>query len=702
MKTKKILIALSILILGLKNQLTAQIDIQCGQQQVMDNWFKSHPEDKLKFEENQKAIALNENQHKTHQSTSSVANYTIPVVFHILHTGGAENISDTQVLDQINILNRDYQKQNADTVNVVPSYTNNIAKVNFAFKLATIDPSGNCTNGIIRHYDSNSYTWPLSVGNFSQYAYTWPSNKYLNIYVVGNIVGLDGAYTILPGTPIPLTADVIVTEHYVTGSIGTANVANSRVLTHEVGHWFNLQHTWGSSNQPGVACGDDLVNDTPITKGFSVCSTANSDVCNPGIFENVQNYMDYSPCKIMFTSGQAARMLTSITNAINGRNNLSSPTNLLATGVTSSTTNCIPIVEVSATTKSICVGSSSTVFSYTSNANVTSYLWTANNGAVVSNSTSANASVLLTSVGNSTVICMAINSNGNDTAMIVLTGINSAVQVSGTYNESFEAIALPNNWTVLNSSTPSSLWTITNVSGSDGTQSLFVNAESANGGSEEILQTPSYDFLNNQGSTFSFKYAYARQSSTHNDVFKVQASKDCGGTWTDIYVPNMLTLANGSGGISSTLFVPTNLQWKYYDITQQSAYFPVFLNESNVIFRFYFKEDVVGFGNRIYLDEINFNSPVGINEFTKSIALNVYPIPTKSSLEVNFTLSKSAKVNYYITNIAGIKLIESNEMLYNEGFNKVLINNLNQFSSGVYFLNVSINGITTVKKIILE
>lgn len=87
------------------------------------------------------------------------------------------------------------------------------------------------------------------------------------------------------------------------GSIGTSSVGRSRVMTHEIGHSLNLSHVWGDTNEPGVACGDDNVSDTPETKGWTSC-TLNGSVCNPPIVENVQNYMEYSYCDVMFTEGQ--------------------------------------------------------------------------------------------------------------------------------------------------------------------------------------------------------------------------------------------------------------------------------------------------------------------------------------------------------------------------------------------------------------
>src|SRR6185436_15183238 len=61
--------------------------------------------------ETRQFISQNQNQ----KSTGVVK--IIPVVFHVIHEGGSENISRAQILDQINILNNDYRRTNADTGN---------------------------------------------------------------------------------------------------------------------------------------------------------------------------------------------------------------------------------------------------------------------------------------------------------------------------------------------------------------------------------------------------------------------------------------------------------------------------------------------------------------------------------------------------------------------------------------------------------
>jgi hypothetical protein len=675
----------------------------CYTTEMQNAWFKSHPELKKEFEKLQQQATDEDASNQANgsqQKATAASAYTIPIVFHILHTGGAENISDAQVKDAVNILTRDFNRLNADTANVVVPFKNIIGDAKTTFQLATRDPNGNCTNGIVRYWDSKT-NW---VGNFSDYIYSWPSQKYLNIYVVKSMNSGAAGYTYLPGSGVPAAADAIVILSNYVGSIGTGAVGLSRAFTHEVGHWLNLPHVWGGTNQPGVACGDDGVSDTPITKGFSSCTINNTNVCNPNIPENIQNYMDYAYCQRMFTSGQATRMNNSINSPTNGRNNLSSVNNLIATGITNPATNCIPDLSINITPSfTVCSGRILSLSSFTHNANPTTYLWNANNGALIGNASTPTTTILFSNTGATTVSCTVSNAFGSNTKALTVNVINGVSQIISGNSESFEAVALPSNWAVLNPSTPSQKWSIFNGAGSLGSKCMYVPGEQLTPNSIEILESPSYDFKNNQGAVFTFKYAYAKQDVNNKDLFKVQGSKDCGGTWTDIYAPSNTSLANNSGGTTGDLFIPASFDWEFYNLSSHPN-FNNFVNEQNVRFRFYFQEDVggTGFGNRFYLDEINFTTPVGINELSKSILLNVSPNPSQGSFNLNFTLSDDANINYEITSITGAVILSKGSKKYEQGTHQLKINLNSSLSAGIYFLNFEMNGVKMNRKLVVE
>ena len=678
----------------------------CYTTEAQNQWFEKHPEKKAEFERLQ-ALAIEKNKLTATLPSSSLAAksaaagpiYTVPVVFHILHTGGSENISDAQVQDAVNILTRDFNKLNADTSNVVNAFKNIIGNTRFEFKLASIDPNGNCTNGIIRHWDAKT-DW---TGDFADYLYTWPPHKYMNVYVVRTMGNGAAGYTFLPGSGIPSNADAIVILNGYVGSIGTGNVGLSRALTHEVGHWFSLPHTWGGSNQPGVACGDDGINDTPITKGFTFCNLNGSAVCNAGIQENVQNYMDYAYCQKMFTQGQSLAMQACINGVTNARNNLSSPSNLLATGITNPLTNCVPMVDITASPAfSVCSGKTLSFLSFTFNANPTSIVWSANNGALVSSPNATSTSINFLNPGSSTVVCTVSNAFGMNSKSLVILAKNGVAEVASLYSQSFENTGLPANWTTQGINASNHTWQIYNGTGSHGNQCVFVPAEDLPANAIQLLEGPSYDFKNNPGALYTFKYAYAKHNPANNDVFKVQASKNCGGSWSDVWIPSSSTMAGNSAGINSNLFVPYN-EWVLYDLTQHPNFFP-FINEDNVRIRFYFKEDEngAGFGNRLYLDEINFTTPTGINEVTKALALQVYPNPSNGASTLAFTLSDASQIKLSVYTVGGLTLYQSGEMTYRSGEHQILLNEKGEWVPGIYFVCLEYNGTKLMKKLVVE
>jgi len=235
---------------------------------------------------------------------------TIPVVVHIVYKNAVQNVSDAAVFSQIDVLNRDFRKLNADT-SVTPSVFRGLAAdCEFQFCLAQIDPNGNPTTGIVRV--------PTTVGPFSAndaVKFTaqggdnaWDRNKYLNIWVC-DIMGYLG-YASFPGSPAEL--DGVVINHGAFGVGGTSYPPYhlGRTATHEIGHWMNLYHIWGDD---GTGClGSDRVDDTPNQAGYnSNCPAFPKISCNNGPNGDMfMNYMDYGydNCMTIFTEGQKARM----------------------------------------------------------------------------------------------------------------------------------------------------------------------------------------------------------------------------------------------------------------------------------------------------------------------------------------------------------------------------------------------------------
>ncbi len=204
--------------------------------------------------------------------------YVLPVVFHILYdpsaTSDLHNISDAQVQQAVNVMNRDFAKLNSDTTDICCGFNSIAANARIRFQLATKDPFGQCTNGIDRITSLRS----SSASNFSKLN-PWFREHYINIWVVNTMASM-GNFSPAGFSQFPpdvqdasgALRDGVILLHNYTGETGTSNPFTSRTLTHEIGHFLNLSHTWGNSNAPGVSCGDDGVDDTPMTKGHDNCN----------------------------------------------------------------------------------------------------------------------------------------------------------------------------------------------------------------------------------------------------------------------------------------------------------------------------------------------------------------------------------------------------------------------------------------------
>jgi PKD repeat protein len=272
---------------GLVSQSFAQGTYKCGTTKATQKMYNAHPELIQDEQAYNTMITDQVNAKKQMGATRAVEQvYIIPVVFHIIHTYGSENISDAQVIDQVNILNRDYRLLNTDISNAAQNtpFDTLAADTKIEFRLAQLDPDGNCTNGIDRIYSHKTNS-----ADDGSKLNQWPRQKYLNVWVVKSIgdVGVAGyAYhpATVNGALYPF--DGILILHNYIGSTGTGSTFNSRALTHEVGHWLNLQHPWGNNNDPEVACGDDLVSDTPETMGHTSCDLY-TPICDVAAIANL-------------------------------------------------------------------------------------------------------------------------------------------------------------------------------------------------------------------------------------------------------------------------------------------------------------------------------------------------------------------------------------------------------------------------------
>ncbi|MEO0341742.1 MAG: zinc metalloprotease, partial [Bacteroidota bacterium] len=224
----------------------------------------------------------------------------IPVVVHILYNNAKENISDAIVHSQLEVLNEDYRMLNPDQTNEWAQ----AADINIEFYLASTDPQGNPTNGIIRRYTTYSDWNTGSQMKFTNYGGSdaWPSDQYLNIWVV-DLKGGKMGFAQMPGGPAK-TDGVVIDYAFFGRTNNNPKYGLGRTATHEIGHWLNLRHIWGD----GGCHRDDFVSDTPSSDRPSTDCAEDKFTC--GSKDMVANFMDYSYdyCMNLFTEGQKTRM----------------------------------------------------------------------------------------------------------------------------------------------------------------------------------------------------------------------------------------------------------------------------------------------------------------------------------------------------------------------------------------------------------
>ena len=241
---------------------------------------------------------------------------SIPIVFHIVHNGDAlgsgENIPEALIMAQLAQLNDDFRRTNSDTTDTPTEFKAIAADTEIEFCLATVDPQGNATTGIIRHSLSRASWSENQIDGELLPSTIWDRDIYLNFWSVRfSENGLLG-FAQFPGGPA--NTDGVVCTYTSLGSVAFPNpdggsFAMGRTGTHEVGHWLNLFHIWGDGN----CSADDLVADTPNQESDSNgCPSHPRSSC--GSNDMFMNYMDYTDddCMDAFSLGQKARMMAAI------------------------------------------------------------------------------------------------------------------------------------------------------------------------------------------------------------------------------------------------------------------------------------------------------------------------------------------------------------------------------------------------------
>ncbi|MBX3427561.1 MAG: zinc metalloprotease [Pirellulales bacterium] len=278
----------------------------CGTMQVHQWLLESHPG----FRKEQVEIESAMRSRLMAPMAARTSPYKITVVVHVVFRSAAENISDAQIKSQIDVLNKDFRAKNSDRSKTPPVWKGLTSDAMVEFSLATKDPSGKATTGITRTSTSTDGFGDDDNVKFTQRGGidAWPTNKYLNIWVCQLRGGLLG-YAQFPGGPKATDGVVILSTAFGTKGTARAPFNKGRTTTHEIGHYLNLRHIWGDTED---CSGTDLVADTPnaVTPNYGKPTFPHVSCHNGPHGDMFMNYMDYvdDDAMFMFTTGQVARM----------------------------------------------------------------------------------------------------------------------------------------------------------------------------------------------------------------------------------------------------------------------------------------------------------------------------------------------------------------------------------------------------------
>jgi hypothetical protein len=554
--------------------------------------------------------------------------YQVPVVVHVIHNGEAvgagSNISESQILSQIEVLNDDYKRLNADAVNTPSEFLPVAGSIDIEFVMAKRSPEGLATNGIVRVQGTQT-AWSINDNYELKSLSYWPAEEYMNIWVTTLTSSYVG-FAQFPVSGLPglenssnnRLTDGVVIDYTAFGTIdaGPFNLDpqfnKGRTTTHEVGHFLGLRHIWGDDEDESDRCsGTDYVSDTPNQQiSTSGCPTSPRSSCSSN--EMYMNFLDYTndECMNIFTQGQIERMVTVLENSPRRASLLTSPGLLDPAPVA----NDLGIRSVISPNEKMCSPSvvpAIDIKNYGSNNITSAEIAFLVNGVVVETKAFALNLIPLAStevtfapttvVAQNNVVAFEIlqtnnvtDGNSADNNRSIPTALLSSINVP--FAETFDA--MPDEWTIQN---PDQLFTWelkTAPANNPSNKALYMNFYDYEDrlGEIDILATPVFDLSAVPSAYLAFDVSYAVFQSSA-DGLRVVVMTDCESTLEGTTVYEKIGPQLATAPSTSVPFTPSdNSQWRR-EVIDLSP----FLGNSSVQLAFLGIND---WGNNLYLDNV--------------------------------------------------------------------------------------------------
>ncbi len=647
---------------------------------------------------------------------------TIPVVVHVIWNTAAQNISDNQIFSQIQVMNEDFGRTNPDASNTPAYWTSIAANTDIQYCLATVDPSGNPTNGIERRNitTNTSFNTNDNVKNFATNGLNaWPVTQYLNLWVCNLGGGLLG-YGEFPTGSASNTFGMVMGytcfgsnyTSYGSGFNLITSYNRGRTSTHEIGHCFNLFHIWGDD---GTSCsGSDACADTPNQADEHYgCPSGSQVSCTNGPNGDMyQNYMDYSDdiCMNLFTTGQKTRMLAVLNqapyNALQTSQACASPSAGIDAGISAiispATSLCSGTFTPQVTIRNYGTSNlTSATINYRIDAQtIQTYSWTGN--LATSGTQNVTLSSMTTTGGTHTFTAYTSNPNsgvdanaGNDQSQRTFTVNSTAANLP--YAEGFESTTFPQGGMTLFNADGLTTWARTTAADFTGAASAYMDNFDYNADGEideMILPNLNLSSVLNPVMTFQIAYRmYTDPAAAQNfsDTLRVWISTDCGVTWTSLYAKWSTNLTTATPTFSTVEFVPTAAQWRLENISLSP-----YQSATNAIIKF---RHATQYENNLFIDDINIQNMTDVQSELLHTEVNLFPNPSSGKVTVNVNMFSREDLTIKVMNAVGqvVSTVTENGSI---GGNYEL--DLTAEPNGVYFIEVQTGDATVTRRIVIS
>lgn len=298
---------------------------------------------------------------------------------------------------------------------------------------------------------------------------------------------------------------------------------------------------------------------------------------------------------------------------------------------------------------------------------------------------------------------------GAKTAVITVTGVNGGADTRSSNNvtnvpftiysttggpavvEPFASAAFPpTGWSILNGGSATTWTRVTAGYNSVGSSKIaFYNISS---GEVDAMLLPPMNFVGYDNANVTFMRAHKRYNASYSDKLMVKASSNCGTTWLSLYNKAGATLASVTGYATSAWTPASAADWAADQVVLNSM-----LNNSAVLLKF---EGTSGYGNNLYLDDINVNLTVGVGDIADYVQFSVYPNPVSEKLTLELSLKQNEKATMEIVNQLG-EVVSSRVSDLNAGLSTVDFD-VKDLTSGAYYISVATGQGKVVKPFMVQ